>query len=363
MKQKAAKVAIEAIASDEVIDRAYGWLCSRREHYSSNHDVWNVRWRWKSIKPLLQAELRAGRYRFGAVQRVRRNHDAIELWSALDALVLKAMAIVLSRSLKLPRSCYHLRGHGGPKAAVRDVVAHLPGNAFVFRTDVKSYYAGIDHDVLMSQLMSRITDARVLNLVEQYIRRTIYWEGYYQEVKCGISLGCPLSPIMGALYLEVLDRRMEETALFYARFMDDWVILAHTRWQLRRAVKLVMQTLTELKLVPHPDKTYIGRASRGFSFLGYTIASAGIVGIAPQTRERFVERLTRLYEQGAPVERIGDYVRRWHRWAVSGLGACGNSISCLLLIPAAQSPETQKGQQARRRQHESPGSGDYRDRR
>jgi len=327
MEQKAAKVAIEAIASDEVIDRAYGWLCSRREHYSSNHDVWNVRWQWKSIKPLLQTDLLAGEYRFGAVRRVRRNHDAIELWSALDALVLKAMAIVLSRSLGLPRSCYHLRGHGGAKAAVRDVVAHLPGNAFVFRTDVKSYYAGIDHNVLMSRLSRRIVDHRVLHLLEQYIRRTVYRDGYYQDVKCGISLGCPLSPVMGALYLEVLDLRMEQTGLFYARFMDDWVILTRTRWQLRKAVKLVMQTLDELKLEPHPDKTYIGRASRGFSFLGYTIASAGIVGIAPQTHKRFVERLTRLYEQGAPPERIGNYVRRWHCWAVSGLGDYGKSIS------------------------------------
>lgn len=57
------------------------------------------------------------------------------------------------------------------------------------------------------------------------------------------------------------------------------------------------------------------------------ITSAGIVGIAPQARMRFVERLTRLYEQGASVERIGNYVRRWQRWAVSGLGDYGNSIS------------------------------------
>ena len=97
-----------------------------------------------------------------------------------------------------------------------------------------------------------------------------------------------------------------------------------------------MQTLSELKVEPHPDKTYIGRVSRGFCFLGYTIASAGIVGIAPQTRKRFVERLTRLYEQGASVERIGDYVRRWQLWAVSGLGAYRDSISNL--VPSAGGP-------------------------
>jgi len=36
---------------------------------------------------------------------------------------------------------------------------------------------------------------------------------------------------------------MEAAGLFYARFMDDWVILAPTRWALRRTVRLVNQTV------------------------------------------------------------------------------------------------------------------------
>jgi len=63
--------------------------------------------------------------------------------------------------------------------------------------------------------------------------------------------------------------------------MDDWVILTQIRWQLRRAVKLVKQTLTELKVEPHPDKTTIRRICRGFTFLGYYIASAGDRGNRP----------------------------------------------------------------------------------
>ena len=46
----------------------------------------------------------------------------------------------------------------------------------------------------------------------------------------------------------------------------------------------------------HPDKTFIGRISRGFDFLGYTFTPAGL-DVAPQTVERCVERLSRLYEQ------------------------------------------------------------------
>ena len=106
---------------------------------------------------------------------------------------------------------------------------------------------------------------------------------------------------------------MEALGLPYFRFMDDWVILAPTRWKLRKAVRIVNETLDELKVEQHPDKTFIGRVSRGFEFLGYAIATPGIVGVAQKTLEKFAERVTRLYEQGAGWDCIGAYVRRW--WA------------------------------------------------
>ena len=69
---------------------------------------------------------------------------------------------------------------------------------------------------------------------------------------------------------------MESTGLAYARFMDDWVILAPTRWKLREAIRLVNQTLAELHVEQHPDKTFIGRISRGFDILGYAFTPAGL---------------------------------------------------------------------------------------
>jgi len=322
---------IEEIASDEMLDRAYQWMCERRKDYSANSDVWDVRWKWHDIKPRLRERLVEGGYRFSPLRRVQnRDHETLELWSALDALVLKSIAIVLTKRLSLSDRCYHLPGHGGAKAAVRDVVANLPDNPFVFRSDVKSYYASIDHDILLGQLAEHIDDSRLLDLVEQYVRRTVVENGLYEDVTKGISLGCALSPVMGALYLERLDERMEATGLFYARFMDDWVVLAPSRWKLRRAVQTVQQTLDELKVETHPDKTFIGRTERGFDFLGYQINAAGMLGAAPPTVTRFVARVIRLYEQGASSRCIGDYVRRWMIWVVSGLktefASCGVSI-------------------------------------
>jgi hypothetical protein len=73
----------------------------------------------------------------------------------------------------------------------------------------------------------------------------------------------------------------------------------------------------------HPDKTFIGRIERGFTFLGYWITEKGVTGVAPSTWEAFQERVARLYEQNAPQEeclwRIGQYVRRWQQWVISGV--------------------------------------------
>ncbi|MCP4989046.1 MAG: hypothetical protein GY928_24210 [Colwellia sp.] len=74
-----------------------------------------------------------------------------------------------------------------------------------------------------------------------------------------------------------------------------------------------------MKVEQHPDKTFIGRVERGFDFLGYFIRP-GVLRVSRGTFVRFTERISRLYEQGADIDRIGEYVRHWFKWAKSGLG-------------------------------------------
>jgi hypothetical protein len=121
---------------------------------------------------------------------------------------------------------------------------------------------------------------------------------------------------MGALYLKPLDDAVVETGLFYARFMDDWLIIAPNRWKLKKAVSLANRILNALKVEKHPDKTFIGKASKGFDFLGCHLTPGGLT-IAAETIAHHIERLDRLYEQGATMCRIGQYIRRWRAWAAS----------------------------------------------
>ena len=73
---------------------------------------------------------------------------------------------------------------------------------------------------------------------------------------------------MGALYLKPLDDRMAQLAVGYVRYMDDWVVLAPTRWQLRAAIRAVNDVMADLLVIQHPDKTIIGRIAHGMSSWG-----------------------------------------------------------------------------------------------
>jgi hypothetical protein len=48
--------------------------------------------------------------------------------------------------------------------------------------------------------------------------------------------------------------RSGDTRYFYRQFMDDIIVLAQTRWHLRKAVR----TVNQLKVAQAPDKTFIG---------------------------------------------------------------------------------------------------------
>ena len=108
---------IDEIASDDVLRQAYDWLCERRVDYSPNDDAWDVRWRWEEIRPALQDALRAGDCRMSSVRRFSSGGETIEVWSALDALVLKATSIVIAAHCLPELSCgaTTARGEAGPR--------------------------------------------------------------------------------------------------------------------------------------------------------------------------------------------------------------------------------------------------------
>ncbi|MAG00899.1 MAG: reverse transcriptase, partial [Acidiferrobacteraceae bacterium] len=107
--------------------------------------------------------------------------------------------------------------------------------------------------------------------------------------------GGSLSPLLGGLYLAPLDQQMgRDRRIIYVRYMDDFVVLATTRWHLRKAIVQMHHITTDLKLHLHrKDKCYIGRTSKGFDFLGYTIHPQRRLRPSSVSLERLVQRARR----------------------------------------------------------------------
>ena len=311
---------------ENIISNAYEWLKKSRKNHPASSDIWDFHRSWNEKKLTMKKAFLSGSYSFDVQKKIRlSNGETIALWSSRDSLILKVLTRLIQICLKpvLSKCCYHLEGHGGLKRAVTEVLRHYPENGFFCKTDVREYYDSIDHLTLMKKLHLSIRDRKVISYVWQFLNRTVEWGGLYREVKRGITRGSSLSPLLGAFYLIDLDKRLEKMDVRYFRYMDDVLILAKSRWKLKKAIRVLNQTFNELNLQKHPDKTDIGKTERGFDFLGYHFSRNGL-SVSARTIENGVKKLHRLYEQkktapeGADI--LGEYLKRWQRWATAGLG-------------------------------------------
>jgi len=328
------------IASNNIIDQAYAWLCHRRRNRQANDDVWHLRFHWPQVKQEIKSALLNGTYRFSPCRAVSTSAGSVGVWCAQDALVLKAISLVLTEQLspKLSPHCYHLTGKG-LKACIREVKKDASAHHYVCRSDVNSYYATINHEVLVTQLRDLIPDAALLELIEQLLARLDDVGGNLYTVSTGINKGSPLSPLLGAIYLLQMDKVLGEYCAkhdlrYYQRprradkKMDDWLILCNTRNQLRTAVRLMNRQLDLVKQTKHPFKTYIGKIKEnGFDFLGYRVGKCKEqLGLAWKTWANHLTKLQQLYEHGASQESIAGYVKRWLVWVKSGVKINLNNV-------------------------------------
>lgn len=192
------------------------------------------------VRESLTSSLGAGTYRLSPMQVAGRGADRKVMWGAQDAVVLKWVALQLSGVLPVHPACEHVKGHGGGQRSVQrmDSTLRNGGWKFVCRTDIRGFYAHIRRGPLFRQLRRFVFDARLLDLVWQYLNYTVERGGEFYTPKRGICRGCALSPLLGGFCLFAMDAWFSaQKDIRYVRYMDDFVLLSRTRWRLRRAIR------------------------------------------------------------------------------------------------------------------------------
>jgi RNA-directed DNA polymerase len=114
------KTIMARVVSDAVWDQAYKMICKQRINHHPNSDIWHIRFHWNEIKPMIKTQVANGQYQFDPARVCLLNGQYINVFGSRDAIVLKALSIVLSPHVKqrVSKRCFHVAGRGGIKGVV-----------------------------------------------------------------------------------------------------------------------------------------------------------------------------------------------------------------------------------------------------
>ena len=191
-----------------------------------------------------------------------------------------------------------------------DRVVHglVQGLTQVIDVDLKSYFDKIRHDLLLRKLAMRIQDPAILHLVKQILKA---------NGKRGVPQGGVLSPLLANLYLNDLDKAMEEEMVkrrregkwervIYTRYADDMIILVdgYPQWQPHGAVikRRLEEELKKVDVEVNDEKTRVVDYARGgsFGFLGFDLREG-----RNRFGKRFVLRTPMRKKPSDLVRRVG----------------------------------------------------------
>ncbi len=162
------------------------------------------------------------RYRF------KNNNEVVEVWSYEDRLLVHLLLTIIKPTFKhvISPRCVHLQGPSCITTVTAKIQTALTRQqyGYVIRSDIKSYYASIQHKILLEQLKTTDDDPILLSYCDAIITAGVEQEGEILLPTQGIPLRSSLSPFFGALYLKALDDAFAKCpGIFYLRYMDDRV--------------------------------------------------------------------------------------------------------------------------------------------
>ena len=299
-------ISLDSVLSTENMERA--WAAVRANAGAGGVDgkgIVETEAHLKCHWPVIREKLLRGDYRPAAVRAVDIAKPGggtrrLGIPTVQDRLIQQALHQVLSAAFDGDMS-EHSWGFR-PERSAHDAVTAArgyvaEGKEWVADIDLASFFDQVNHDRLMHLLGQRISDKRIMKLIGRYLRAPMdEGDGRHIRRSRGTPQGGPLSPLLANLYLDVLDRELEQRGLSFVRYADDIAVFVASERAAERVLERLTRWLhTHLDLEVNVAKSG-ARRTEETALLGFRLHPGGHVSPAPKAIERFKDRVRALWD-------------------------------------------------------------------
>lgn len=165
-----------------------------------------------------------------------------------------------------------------PQIVIDEIINDVPRYNHYIKLDVKSFYASIDHELLLKAIKKKIRKLELIALIENAIKTEALVNPVKDKIprttrRIGIPEGLPFSNTLANIFMLDIDGKFgNNSSISYHRYVDDILILVNDKNY--DTIRKSIETDIEMLKLELNEKIDEGAIASSFEYLGYSISDS-----------------------------------------------------------------------------------------